>query len=107
VREGGREADIEEVKNLVRNVIKRPSCLILLVISCDSKFFLPSFIARHADSYQTADIENQGARRLAKEVDRLGHRTIRVYLIFLHLFHSNTANSGLNQAGSHCHKGAL
>jgi Dynamin central region len=85
VREGGKEADIEEVKNLVRNVIKRPSCLILLVISCDSKLFL-AFLLCHADCYQTADIENQGARRLAKEVDRSGHRTIRMYPIFLHCF---------------------
>ena len=40
VREGGRESDVEDVKNLVHNVIKRSSCLILLAISCDSKFIL-------------------------------------------------------------------
>ena len=41
VREGARESDIDEVKNLVRNVIGRPSCLILLVITCDSRSLLP------------------------------------------------------------------
>jgi hypothetical protein len=39
VRDGGREADIEEVKNLVLNIIQRPSCLVLLVVSCESKCF--------------------------------------------------------------------
>jgi hypothetical protein len=47
VRDGGREADIEEVKNLVLSIIKRPSCLILLVVSCESTCFatliLPPF----------------------------------------------------------------
>jgi hypothetical protein len=37
VREGGRESDIEEVKSLVETFIKRPSCLILLVVSCESR----------------------------------------------------------------------
>ncbi|KIM31728.1 hypothetical protein M408DRAFT_327179 [Serendipita vermifera MAFF 305830] len=60
VREGGNEGDIEEVKNLVMNIIKRPSCLILLVVSCET------------------DLENQGARRLAKQVDPSGKRTIPV-----------------------------
>ncbi|KIM31730.1 hypothetical protein M408DRAFT_237585 [Serendipita vermifera MAFF 305830] len=59
VREGGKEADIEQVKALVMNFIKKPSCLILLVVSCET------------------DIENQGARRLAKQVDHSGKRTIR------------------------------
>ncbi|KIM31731.1 hypothetical protein M408DRAFT_20955 [Serendipita vermifera MAFF 305830] len=60
VRDGGKEADIEQVRNLVMNFIKKPSCLILLVVSCET------------------DIENQGARRLAKQVDRSGKRTIPV-----------------------------
>jgi hypothetical protein len=36
VRDTGRESDIEEVKSLVETFIKRPSCLILLVVSCES-----------------------------------------------------------------------
>ncbi|KIM31729.1 hypothetical protein M408DRAFT_327180 [Serendipita vermifera MAFF 305830] len=60
VREGSNEGDIEEVKNLVMDFIKRPSCLILLVVSCET------------------DLENQGARRLAKQVDPSGKRTIPV-----------------------------
>ncbi|KIM19796.1 hypothetical protein M408DRAFT_334259 [Serendipita vermifera MAFF 305830] len=60
VRDGGKEADIEQVRNLVTEFIKKPSCLILLVVSCET------------------DIENQGARRLAKQVDPSGKRTIPV-----------------------------
>ncbi|CCA70427.1 hypothetical protein PIIN_04366 [Serendipita indica DSM 11827] len=60
VREGGREADIQEVRDLVTSFIKRPSCLILLVISCET------------------DLENQGARSLAKKLDANGRRTIPV-----------------------------
>lgn len=36
VRDGENEADIEEVKSLVTHFITRPSCLILLVVSCES-----------------------------------------------------------------------
>ncbi|KAG8786770.1 hypothetical protein FRC16_001642, partial [Serendipita sp. 398] len=60
VRQGGREADIREVKDLVMSFITKPSCLILLVVSCET------------------DIENQGARQLAKQVDPNGERTIPV-----------------------------
>ncbi|KAG8813760.1 hypothetical protein FRC17_001438, partial [Serendipita sp. 399] len=57
---GGRESDIEEVKNLVMSFITKKNCLILLVVSCET------------------DIENQGARQLAKKVDPSGDRTIPV-----------------------------
>ncbi|KAG8813825.1 hypothetical protein FRC17_001407, partial [Serendipita sp. 399] len=57
---GGRESDIEEVRNLVMSFITKKSCLILLVVSCET------------------DIENQGARQLAKKVDPSGDRTIPV-----------------------------
>ena len=79
MRDGGREADIEEVKSLVLNIIKRPSCLILLVVSCESTFrhFIFTIYPSVSDRYRAADIENQGARRLAKQVDRSGKRTIR------------------------------
>ncbi|KAJ1303118.1 hypothetical protein OPQ81_011319 [Rhizoctonia solani] len=52
--------DIELVKELVTSYISRPSCLILLTISCES------------------DFENQGAGRLAREHDPQGLRTIGV-----------------------------
>ena len=41
VRDGGNEGDIEEVKSLVMNIIQRPSCLILLVVSCESNITSP------------------------------------------------------------------
>ncbi|KAG8766339.1 hypothetical protein FRC16_007684, partial [Serendipita sp. 398] len=37
VRQGGHEADIKEVENLVMSFITKPSCLILLVVSCESR----------------------------------------------------------------------
>ncbi|CAE6452917.1 unnamed protein product [Rhizoctonia solani] len=52
--------DIELVKELVTSYISRPSCLILLTISCEN------------------DFENQGAGRLAREYDPQGLRTIGV-----------------------------
>ncbi|KAG8846837.1 hypothetical protein FRB91_000412 [Serendipita sp. 411] len=60
VRQGGHEADIKEVENLVMSFITKPSCLILLVVSCET------------------DIENQGARQLARRVDPNGERIIPV-----------------------------
>lgn len=36
VRDGGREEDIEEVRALVTSFVNKPSCLILLVVSCES-----------------------------------------------------------------------
>ncbi|CUA68597.1 hypothetical protein RSOLAG22IIIB_07971 [Rhizoctonia solani] len=52
--------DIELVKELVTSYISRPSCLILLTISCEN------------------DFENQSAGRLAREYDPQGLRTIGV-----------------------------
>ncbi|CAE6423274.1 unnamed protein product [Rhizoctonia solani] len=52
--------DIELVKELVTSYINRPSCLILLTISCEN------------------DFENQSAGRLAREYDPQGLRTIGV-----------------------------
>lgn len=37
VRDGGKDEDVQEVKDLVTSFIKKPSCLILLVVSCESK----------------------------------------------------------------------
>ncbi|KAG8807393.1 hypothetical protein FRC17_004483, partial [Serendipita sp. 399] len=60
VRHGGREADIQDIRDLVLSFINKQNCLILLVVSCET------------------DIENQGARELAKQVDPNGDRTIPV-----------------------------
>jgi len=40
VREGQHENDITLVESLVKAHIKRPSCLILLVVSCESMLYL-------------------------------------------------------------------
>ncbi|KAG8697349.1 hypothetical protein FRC09_007916 [Ceratobasidium sp. 395] len=50
--------DIQLVEKLVTSYISRPSCLILLTISCEN------------------DFENQGAGRLARKHDSNGRRTI-------------------------------
>lgn len=78
VREGGRESDIKQLEKLVMSFIQRPSCLILLVVSCESTWspFCISLLIITL-IFLIADIENQGARRLAKQVDRSGKRTIR------------------------------
>ena len=39
VRDGGDIKDIELVKSLVQSYITKPSCLILLTVSCESKYF--------------------------------------------------------------------
>ncbi|KAI6010933.1 P-loop containing nucleoside triphosphate hydrolase protein [Pisolithus orientalis] len=56
----GNVNDIELVKNLVTSYIEKPSCLILLTVACET------------------DIENQGARHLAKQYDPKGTRTVGV-----------------------------
>ncbi|KAI0782953.1 P-loop containing nucleoside triphosphate hydrolase protein [Abortiporus biennis] len=60
VAKGGNEGDIELVRNLVTTYIERPSCIILLTVSCET------------------DLENQGAQGLAKKYDPEGKRTIGV-----------------------------
>ncbi|KAJ3508089.1 hypothetical protein NLJ89_g5947 [Agrocybe chaxingu] len=56
----GGENDIALVKSLVTSYIKKPSCIILLTVSCET------------------DFENQGAHHLAKQYDKEGKRTIGV-----------------------------
>ncbi|TFK21930.1 hypothetical protein FA15DRAFT_644882 [Coprinopsis marcescibilis] len=56
----GHSNDIALVESLVTSYIKKPSCLILLTVACET------------------DFENQGAHRLAKQHDPLGKRTIGV-----------------------------
>lgn len=40
IREGGNVKDIELVREMVKSYISRPSCLILLVVSCESERLL-------------------------------------------------------------------
>ncbi|KAG6810923.1 hypothetical protein H0H92_009758 [Tricholoma furcatifolium] len=54
----GNSNDIELVKNLVATYIKRPSCIILLTVACET------------------DFQNQGAQEMAKIYDPEGKRTV-------------------------------
>ncbi|KAG6824354.1 hypothetical protein H0H92_007116 [Tricholoma furcatifolium] len=56
----GNSNDIELVKNLVATYIKRPSCIILLTVACET------------------DFQNQGAQEMAKIYDPEGKRTVGV-----------------------------
>lgn len=56
----GHANDISLVESLVTSYIKKPSCIILLTVACET------------------DFENQGAHRLAKQYDPEGRRTIGV-----------------------------
>ncbi|KAG5337798.1 hypothetical protein C0989_008853 [Termitomyces sp. Mn162] len=56
----GNIGDIDLVKNLVATYIKRPSCIILLTVACET------------------DFQNQGAQEMAKLHDPEGKRTVGV-----------------------------
>ena len=75
VGQGGNSSDIELVRDLVTSYVSRPSCLILLTVTCESEFrgvlFTFSLLTPHA-----ADFENQGAHHMAKQYDPDGQRTI-------------------------------
>ncbi|KAG8901990.1 hypothetical protein FRB99_004974, partial [Tulasnella sp. 403] len=60
VAEGGNQRDIKLVEELVKSYIKRPNCIILLVVSCET------------------DYENQGAPRLVLRNRGVLHRTVGV-----------------------------
>ncbi|KAJ7829557.1 P-loop containing nucleoside triphosphate hydrolase protein [Mycena leptocephala] len=60
VSRGGNERDIAMVENLVASYISKPSCVILLTVTCET------------------DFENQGAHHLTKKYDPDGKRTIGV-----------------------------
>ncbi|KAG5730381.1 Interferon-induced GTP-binding protein Mx [Termitomyces sp. T112] len=60
VGSGGNIGDIDLVKNLVATYIKRPSCIILLTVACET------------------DFQNQGAQEMAKLYDPEGKRTVGV-----------------------------
>ncbi|KAI9508380.1 P-loop containing nucleoside triphosphate hydrolase protein [Russula earlei] len=57
---GGQEDEINLIRDLAISYIRRPSCIILLTVACETDFV------------------NQGAHRLAKEYDPHGERTIGV-----------------------------
>lgn len=58
VGRGGNTNDIKLVESLVTSYIKKPSCIILLTVACET------------------DFENQGAHQIAKAWDPEGKRTI-------------------------------
>ncbi|KAG8913277.1 hypothetical protein FRC01_004629 [Tulasnella sp. 417] len=60
VGDGGNVADIKLVEDLAKSYIKKPNCIVLLVISCET------------------DFENQGAGRLVLKDPTLRQRTIGV-----------------------------
>ena len=77
VGQGGNSSDIELVKDLVITYISKPSCLILLTVTCESKA-TGSVLYLYADIC-TADFENQGAHTIAKQHDPEGKRTIGMF----------------------------
>ncbi|THU85106.1 hypothetical protein K435DRAFT_764484 [Dendrothele bispora CBS 962.96] len=56
----GSAGDVEHVERLVESYIKKPSCIILLAVSCET------------------DFQNQGALQMAKKFDPNGERTVGV-----------------------------
>jgi hypothetical protein len=75
VGQSGNDSDIELVRDLVKTYIVKPSCLILLTVTCESKsrgvLSASLSLTSHA-----ADFENQGAHHMAKKYDPNGQRTI-------------------------------
>lgn len=74
VGQGGNTSDIDLVKDLVTTYICKPSCLILLTVTCESKPYRSSVLSETNDSL--ADFENQGAHTIARQHDPQGKRTI-------------------------------
>lgn len=73
--------DIALVESLVTTYIKKPSCIILLTVACESMFQCYTlFLLRLNFHNCIADFENQGAHRLAKQYDPDGKRTIGMSL---------------------------
>lgn len=60
VGSAGKTGDIDLVKGLVTSYIEKPSCVILLTVTCET------------------DFENQGAHHLTKQYDPEGKRTVGV-----------------------------
>jgi hypothetical protein len=72
---GGDSSDIELVRDLVKTYISRSSCLILLTVTCESKFRGMLVVSLQL-TLHAADFENQGAHHMAKQYDPDGQRTI-------------------------------
>ena len=107
VSEGGNDGDIALVQGMVSSYIQKPSCIILLVVACESGFSskLQCYLYSPWDS-RTADFENQGAHGLAKKFDKEGKRTIgaprsfyRFRCTLLILFHRGFDEAGQNPEG--------
>ena len=75
VSQGNNDSDIELVRDLVKSYIIRPSCLILLTVTCESEFRSATSMISKLTTL-TADFENQGAHHMAKRYDPEGKRTI-------------------------------
>ena len=77
VQKGEQKRNIELVRNLVSDHIRRPSCIIMLTVSCESMaHFLSDWFYYTSLTGFAADFENQGAFELAREFDPDGQRTI-------------------------------
>jgi len=63
------------IRDLAISYIEKPSCIILLTVSCESTSCF-EFIRPLSDNRNAADFVNQGAHRLAREYDPAGDRTI-------------------------------
>ena len=72
----GKDSDIGLVKDLVATYISRPSCLILLTVTCESELHVLLVLFPPPLTRRIADFENQGAHHMAKQYDPDGHRTI-------------------------------
>ena len=77
VGRGGNSSDIDLIKDLVTTYISKPSCLILLTVTCESTH-IRSVFHLCADIF-IADFENQGAHNIAKQHDPEGKRTIGMF----------------------------
>ena len=75
VSQGGNTSDIDLVRDLVTTYISRPSCLILLTVTCESKSRDILLVSLPLTPHP-ADFENQGAHHMAKQYDPDGERTI-------------------------------
>ena len=84
VGQGGNDRTISIVENLVTSYIKKPSCIILLTVACESEQSRTLHIVLLGLIFiSIADFENQGAHRLAKVHDPQGIRTIGMLSINL------------------------
>lgn len=71
--------DIALVEGLVTSYIKKPSCIILLTVTCESELPYLLFLSLSLVFVLLADFENQGATRLTKQYDPEGKRTVGMY----------------------------